>query len=122
MSKTGTYKMINGTLTKISDKIPSLKYTFLSFDEPQYHPAFGKVITSKLDLVANMEATGSIPVEPGMFKRPIRPNPQQRKRQIEEHLNQVFTDKGVEGIKLKDLDRTMAKERERGLDVNQPAG
>lgn len=120
MSKTGTYKIINGKLVKISDRIPNLKHTFFPEVEGHYNYALGKVITSKREMIAEMERTGSIPFEPGMGQT-NRPNPQRRLEQIKSEVNEYISGRGVEGIKLRDLDRTMAKERERGpYDVTEP--
>lgn len=104
--------MIDGQVVRVSDRIPNLNDVFnVHFKENYYSPELDCYITSKAQKKRLMEENNLIERSLNdKITRP-RPTPEQRKRQIEERLNQHLTDKGVEGIKLKDLDKTRVEEK-----------
>jgi hypothetical protein len=104
MMKSGTYKYINGKVQLVNDHIPNLNGTFdFHCSEPYFSVALGQPIYSKRHKQYLMESRNLI--ERGPNDKIIRPkpSPERRLREIKERINQHLTDKGVEGIKLKDL-------------------
>lgn len=112
MNRSGTYKFIHGQMVKVSDKIPNLNDVFnVYFKEDYYSHELGCTITSKAQKKRLMEENNLIERSLNDKITKPKPSPEVRRKAIEERLNQHLSDKGVEGIKLKDLDKTRAEEK-----------